>query len=128
MGSLPRVRAAAGASPYGLQAEAAWVGSDLVVAIWGGDAPHVGAAAAAAPRPSLDDPAKTSATASVIAFSGHKEDLLAREAALALAAALGARVVVTAGMHWEGIDAAGIAAVQANLRELVRGLIRELAE
>jgi hypothetical protein len=123
-----RIELSAGEGAYALAAEAVRVGRDLVVVIRGGDEPHVGAAAAAFPRPSLDDPAKTSSTASVIAFSGHQEDLLAREAALALAAACGARVVVTAGMHWEEIDAAGIAEVQANCRELVRGLIRGLAD
>jgi hypothetical protein len=44
------------------------IGPDLLVAIWGGEKPHIGAVAAAQPRPSLKDPAVTSATASVICY------------------------------------------------------------
>ena len=62
--------------------------------------PHsIGAVAAAQPRPSLADPMRTSATASVFAYVGHKEDDLAKHAAETLAAALGTRVVVSAGIH-----------------------------
>jgi len=122
------IEAAAGEGAFALTAQARRVGADLVVMIHGGDQPHVGAVAAAAPRPSLDDPTRTSATASVIAFMSHKEDMLARQAAIKLASTLEVRVVVTAGMHWERIDAAGIALVEANAAELVERLAAQLQD
>ena len=108
---------------YRLHAQAVFVGADLLVYVWGGTRPHIGAIAAAQPRPSLANPQVTSATASVITFLGHKEDSVVKEVGEALAAALGANVVVTAGMHWDDIDAAGIAAVNAGCKELI-GLLK----
>lgn len=113
---------------YALAAEARWVGADLLVCIWGGEAPHIGAVAMATPRPSLADPQATSATASVFTYVGHKEDRLAQEAAEALAAALNCRVVVTAGCHWDGLDAQGIGQVKQISRELVDQLRQRLLQ
>ncbi|MBW1682823.1 MAG: hypothetical protein JRJ83_15600 [Deltaproteobacteria bacterium] len=86
---------------YDLEASVRTIGQDLLVAVWGGEKPHIGAVSAAQPRPSLKDPARTSSSASVICFLGHKEDELTRRAALRLSAALNTRVVVTAGIHWD---------------------------
>ncbi len=96
------------------------IGPDLLVAIWGGEKPHIGAVAAAQPRPSLKDPAVTSATASVICFVGHKEDDLAKRAAEALAAAIEGRTVVTAGVHWDNLSEEGIGQVIQNTAELIK--------
>ncbi len=87
-----------------------WMGEDLVVAVEGGQA-HVGAVAAALPRPSLADPARTSASVSSFCYPAHKDDEPARELARMLGAGLGVKVVVVAGMHWEGLDEDGIAQV-----------------
>ena len=38
---------------YDLEASGQWLGPDLLVAIWGGEKPHIGAVAVAQPRPSL---------------------------------------------------------------------------
>ncbi|MFH1059796.1 MAG: hypothetical protein V1797_14110 [Pseudomonadota bacterium] len=110
-----------------LSARWQWCGADLLVAVEGGDKPHIGAVAMATPRPSLADPGRTSATASVFCYPGHKEDGLAKTLAEALAAALNTRVVVTAGAHWDGLDAAGIAQVEANARDLGMRLLAALA-
>ena len=127
-GSLVRISAATTARRRNIQAEAVWIGEDLLVYIWGGERPHIGAAAMAQPRPSLADAAKTSATASVFTYLGHKEDELAKWAAETLAAALGAKVVVTAGIHWDNLDREAIEAVTANSRELVRLLLEKLKQ
>src|SRR5262245_28791326 len=84
---------------YDIEASAVWIGSDLLVSIWGGDRPHIGSVAAAQPRPSLKDPEATSATASVLTYLGHKDDVTAKFVAEALAGAFGTNVVVTAGIH-----------------------------
>ncbi len=77
------------------------MGQDLCVALYGGDRPHIGAVAISQPRPSLADPAVRSATTSVVAVLGHKEDMLARQVSARLAAALNAVVSVTCGIHVE---------------------------
>ena len=102
-----------------LQAEAVRLGADVLVYIWGGERPHIGAVAAAQPRPSLADPARTSATASVLTYVGHKEDVVAKTVAEALAARLATNVVVTAGIHWDNLPATGIAMVMERCRELI---------
>lgn len=54
------------------------VGDDLVVILWGGTKPHIGAIGVAQPRSSLKDPKTISATSSVFTFLGHKEDVVAK--------------------------------------------------
>ena len=104
---------------FDLTANARRIGPDLLVAIWGGEKPHIGAVAAAQPRPSLKDPAITSATASVICFPGHKEDDLVKGAAETLAAEIEGRTVVTAGVHWDKLPEEGIRQVIQNTAELI---------
>jgi len=102
------------------------LGRDLMVALSGGTRPHIGAVALAQSRPSLEPGGGRSATASVLALLGHKEDELARELALDLAARLGATVTVACGIHLDGIlpgelrDAADLA------RELSSALAERL--
>lgn len=112
---------------YPLCARAMKIGADYLVCIWGGDEPHLGAVAMAQPRPSLAHAGRTSATASVFTYVGHKEDALAKMAAEKLSAALGTKVVVTAGMHWDGLDAEGIEEVRLTAQELVDRLLEALS-
>ena len=117
--AFPEGHLKTGSGSFDIEATVRWVGSDLLVSIYGGEKPHIGAVAAAHPRPSLEDPAVMSATASVICFTAHKEDELAKHAAEKLAAALNTRVVVTAGIHWDHLSEAGIQQVVENSRHLV---------
>ena len=80
---------------YNLEAGVRLIGQDVLVAIWGGEKPHIGAVSVAQPRPSLKYPEVMSATASVICLPGHKENELAKAASEILAAALNTSVVVT---------------------------------
>ena len=98
---------------FTVEARVHQVGEDLLVVLWGGSRPHIGAVGLAEPRPSLKDPQRTSATSSVFTFAGHREDSLAKDLAEELARRLGRRVVVSAGMHWEGLTPEGIAKVTA---------------
>jgi hypothetical protein len=104
---------------YDLTASVRMIGSDLLIAIWGGEKPHIGAVAVAQPRPSLKDPAVTSSSASVICLLGHKEDELAKAAAEIVAAALKTQVVVTAGIHWDNLAPEAIQRVVRNSEILV---------
>ena len=112
---------------YDLEAAVRLIGKDVLVAIWGGEKPHIGAVSVAQPRPSLKDPKTTSATASVICFVGHKEDELAKAASEILAAALNTQVVVTAGIHWDNIAEEGIQKVIGNSEILVDMILNKLA-
>jgi hypothetical protein len=85
---------------YGLVQE---VGQDILVSIWGGTRPHIGAVGIAVPRHSLNNPKKWSATSSNFTFPGHKEDTLVKKISERLAAQLRRNVVVTAGIHWDNI-------------------------
>jgi hypothetical protein len=112
---------------YDLEASVRRIGENLLVAIWGGELPHIGAVAVAQPRPSLQDPDRISSTASVFCLLGHKEDDLAKAAAEILAAALNTTVVVTAGIHWDNLDAEGISRVLQNSEILIDLILQETA-
>lgn len=116
--------------PDGLRVEvrAQWVGPDLVVIIAGGTRAHVGAVAMAQPRPSLRGDGTISSTASVFTVLGHKEDVLARWAALLLAARLNATVVVTAGIHVDGATVDQIALLDKEATELIHSLADRIAK
>jgi len=116
-----------GKKEYNLEAAVRSIGEDLLVAIWGGERPHIGAVAIAQPRQSLQDPDRISSTASVFCLLGHKEDNLAKAAAEILAAALDTTVVVTAGIHWDNLDAAGIRKVLQNSEVLIDLILQKTA-
>jgi hypothetical protein len=120
------VRTSQGA--YDLEASVRFIGKDLLAAVWGGERPHVGAVAIAQPRPSLKDPERVSATASVFCLLGHKEDDLAKAVSEILAAAMNTTVVVTAGIHWDNLDAEGINKVLRNSEILVDLILERIAE
>lgn len=100
------------------------LGRDLVLTLWGGVS-HVGAVAMAQPRPSLADPSRRSATASVFCYVGHKEDGVVKETSERLAAALDAKVVVVAGLHWDNLPPEGIEQVKRNVDRLAGLIIEE---
>ena len=68
----------------------------------------------------LKDKNIVSSSASVLCLTGHKEDLLARKAALELARMLGHTVTVTVGLHIDDASAEAIAMLEANFQELLR--------
>jgi hypothetical protein len=111
---------------YDLEAGVRWIGGDFLVAVWGGEKPHIGAVSAAQSRPSLRDPEAVSATASVLCFSGHKEDDLAKAMSEVLAAVLDTKVVVTAGIHWDHISPEGIQQVMKNSETLVDLILEKI--
>jgi hypothetical protein len=112
---------------YNLEAFVKEIGQDLLVAIWGGERPHIGAVAVAQPRPSLKDQSMRSATASVFCYPGHKDDIIAKEAAEKISAALNRNGIVTVGIHWENIDEAEIKAIIENSRDLIEMIIEKVA-
>lgn len=79
------------------------IGNDLLVAIWGGHRPHIGATAIAIP--SITAGGNVDASTSVCALVGHKEDGIVHAAASKICRALQRKVVVTAGIHFDDITA-----------------------
>jgi gallate decarboxylase subunit D len=122
------IRIKTGDDVYSLEAFVKNIGNDLLVSIFGGQRPHIGAVAVALPRPSLKDPKVRSATASVFCYPGHKEDVIAKEAAERLSAALDTNVTVTAGAHWDNIDRSGIRAVLKSNRQLIEMIIKRISD
>ena len=112
---------------YNLEAFVKEIGQDLLVAMWGGERPHIGAVAVAQPRPSLRDESAVSATASVFCYVGHKDDLIAKESAERISAALDRNVTVTVGIHWDNIDEAGIKTIMGNSRQLVNMILEKVS-
>lgn len=112
---------------YLVLAQAQKMGSDLLLTVWGGDS-HIGAVAMAQPRPSLKDPDKMSATASVFCYEGHKDDEVAKIMAVNIAGRLKRKVVVAAGLHWDDLTSIGIKQVIANIEKLTIQIIDEFRE
>ena len=103
------------------------MGRDFSVTLDGGQA-HIGAVAVAQPRPSHREAGGVSATASVIALLGHKEDDLARSVANRLAAALEATVSVACGIHLEQPGPDELRQVLALAEALTGDLLARLAD
>jgi len=102
------------------------IGPDLLVSIWGGTCPHIGAVGMALPRHSLKDPRKWSATSSTYTFIGHKEDTLVKKISERLATQLRKNVVVTAGIHWDSITLKEIKIIETLTEKLSDRILEKL--
>jgi len=99
---------------------------DLVVAVGGGQRPHVGSVVLAQPVPSRSPGKAWTASCSVLTIPPHKEEPLARGIATRLAETLGRIAVVTAGVHDDHLDADGVACYLRLGEELGEELVRRL--
>lgn len=97
-------------------------GEDLAVVIDGGDRPHIGAVAVSQPRLSLTGDNSISATTSVIALLGHKEDSMARLTAEKISSRLNVTVSVACGIHINSITETQL----KDIKELVGEVTDEL--
>jgi hypothetical protein len=109
----------AGEGVYRVEGIVIFCGKDLCVNIAGGDTPHVGASAIASPRSSLRKDGERSASASVLCVMGHKEDLLARTAAMRLSSEFNANVNVTVGLHIDEATETDVNILLGNFDELL---------
>ena len=119
---------AAGEGAHRVEALCALAGPDLCLCLAGGESPHIGAAALAVPRDSLRGGGEPSASASVLCVTGHKEDELARDAALRFAARLNCRVLVSAGLHIDRADGHDIAVLLDYCRAALDMALERLLE
>jgi hypothetical protein len=126
-GQLNRtVRVEDASSGRTLEAWVRRVGDDLVLAVGGGSAPHVGCVVLAQPCRSRSRPGELSASCSVLTIPPHKEEPIARSIACELAVALDCVTVVTAGVHDDNLDADGVACYLRLGEELARLLVAEM--
>jgi hypothetical protein len=109
-----------------LEARVETVGEDVVVAVGGGERPHIGCVVLAQPYPTKGGDTEWSASCSVLTIPPHKEEPIARGIAEKLAATLGRVAVVTAGVHDDNIDAEGIATYLRLAEELAEKLVDAL--
>jgi cell division GTPase FtsZ len=109
-----------------IEALAVVCGKDVAVTIVGGDSHHIGAVAMAVPRPGLKDPSKMSASASVLCVTGHKDDELARFAALKIASALNCTASVNVGIHIDQASEEDLKVLIFNSNYVVDKLIHDL--
>ena len=108
----------------------AWVtsvGEDLVVAVGGGQKPHVGCVVLAQPSPSKTKAGGWTASCSVLTIPPHKEEPIARGVATRVAEAFGRVTVVTAGVHDDNLDAEGIAIYLRLGKELAEAIVTHLS-
>jgi len=108
----------------------AWVrevGEDVVVAVGGGDRPHVGCVVLAVPT-SGRGVSGFAPSCSVLTIPPHKEEPIARAVAECVCRRLGRVTVVTAGVHEDGIDRDGIKTYLRLGEELAEVVTENLAE
>ena len=96
-------------------------GEDLVVAVGGGDRPHVGCVVLATPSPGR------SASSSVFTIPPHKEEAIARPMAETIATRTGSVTVVSAGVHEDGASREAIEAWLALGRQLADRVVEAVA-
>ncbi|MCL2761400.1 MAG: hypothetical protein FWD70_07125 [Desulfuromonadales bacterium] len=116
----------AGNEPYKIFIDTVFVGEDLLITLSGGEKPHIGAVAAASPYPSSAEPLKLTASASVITYSGHKEDEVARSLALRVSSLLGVKTVVVAGIHIDNATENDLKLLLENVEKAVSCLLDDL--
>ena len=105
-----------------LTVEITCLGEDLLIALWGGERPHIGCTVLALPRPSLTGSGEMSATSSVINVTGHKDEEVCRFLAEQAAKKKGAVTVCTGGFHMDHIRKEQIDEVIQAVREIAKSL------
>lgn len=102
-----------------LQVSVHALGDDLCVMMTGGRA-HIGAVCLSIARRSLNGGDRVGASTSVLAVTGHKDDVVAKCLSESLAAKLGRKVVAVCGIHYDGLAPDGIRTVLSLAGEAVR--------
>lgn len=102
------------------------LGTQLVICVSGGSAPHIGSVTLASPRPSLTGTG-TSATSSVINLIGHKDEAVGRPLAEMLAARLDTTVCCICGIHIDDASPEDIASCETLGSDIATFLLDKLA-
>lgn len=95
-----------------------FLGSDLVMYVWGGQKPHIGCTVQAVPRPSLTGDGSVGVTSSVLNLTGHKDEAICRALAETMAKRTGGVVVCTGGFHVDHMTTEQIREVLEAVKEV----------
>lgn len=102
-----------------IEAELRMIGADLLVLVYGGDSPHIGAVSLAGPAAGPE---------SGLVLEGHRDDAVTRMLSERLSKSWDATVCVAGGIHIDGITGAQIKLVLELCEELAGELEERLAE
>ncbi len=116
----------AGEGKHRVQLQATITGEGVIIALFGGEKPHIGAVVLSIPRPSLADPARISCTSTVVPRLGHKDEEIAKPLAEELAKACAQPVVAVAGLHIERAQAEDINLLVKNSWQAMQQLLKSL--
>ena len=98
------------------------IGNDLLIAIYGGNAHHIGGAAVAYPTPSHYRDAMT-VSVSTMTLPGHKDYVVANTAAEKICKALETPTIVTVGIHYDNATKNDIEEIISVVDSLVQDAI-----
>jgi hypothetical protein len=118
----------AGTGVYMVNASLQVLGPDVMITVWGGTRPHIGALSVSTPHLERASEEGRSSTVLQFCFPGHRDDVVACRVSGRVAAALQRRVVVSAGIHVPDITPAGIDTVLGNTDCLVGKIISLLRD
>jgi molybdopterin converting factor small subunit len=118
----------AGTGIYTVSASLQQLGPDVLISVWGGARPHIGALSISMPHPECAPEESRSSTVLQFSFPGHRDDVVARRVSERVASALQRRIVVSAGIHVPDITPAGIDTVLANVDYLIEKIISLLPD
>ncbi|MDY4574183.1 MAG: proteasome assembly chaperone 4 family protein [Intestinibacter sp.] len=106
---------------YKINVSCIFCGSDINIAIFGGERPHIGACALAQYSENTDI-SSINASVSTICALGHRDDILARDIAMKLSKKFKANVVVSVGIHVDNASKSDIEKLISNTNEAIHDL------
>jgi hypothetical protein len=112
-----------GTGVYTVSATLQLLDQDVLITVWGGTRPHIGALVVSAPHPDHAPEEGRCSTVLQFSFPGHRDNVVARRVAERVASALQRTIVVSAGIHVPDITPAGIDTVLANTDCLIEKII-----
>ena len=121
------IHVSSGRGRYRIDAEARFIGFDMLISVWGGTKPHIGTVIISVPRPGLQNSQKTSSTSSVFNFTGHKDEAVARMFSEKTAAAFNINTVTTAGIHLDAVTKSDLGKLLKNAEALSFILLKKIA-
>ncbi len=110
------------AGPHSIIIDVKEIGDDFLVAVYGGDAHHIGGVAVAYPTPSHYRNA-TTVSVSTLTLPGHKDYVVANTAAERICKVLGAPTIVTVGIHYDNATKQDIDEIISVVETLVQDAI-----
>lgn len=114
-------QAVSGQDRYRIQGNLHLCNNGISLTIFGGERPHIGSIV-------LATPVATGVTISVINVTGHRDEVVAREAATRIAEKLDKITAVTAGIHIEDAGKTEIDQLVTNTERLVGKLLEEMED